>query len=88
MEAGGWVRLWCANSPRALPKEMRGLSDNGYIRDGVLLFVEDKGDGDKLSQRQEWFREMIRKSAPLNAAYVVAESLVDYEIIVSIRKVE
>lgn len=87
MEAAGWVRLWCANSPRPLPKTMKGLSDNGWVRDGVLLFIEDKGDNDTVSDAQMQFQFDIYEHAPLNVLYLVAESVEDYEKFVNIRKV-
>jgi hypothetical protein len=66
---------------------MKGLSDNGYIRDEVLLFIEDKGDGDTMSDRQKWFKAKIDEHAPRNVHYLVAESVEDYEEFVNIRKV-
>jgi hypothetical protein len=64
---------------------LRGLSDNGYIRDEVLLFIEDKGDGDKLSEQQEWFKAKLDEHAPDNVHYLIAESVEDYERYVNIR---
>jgi hypothetical protein len=87
MIRGGWTRLWCANWRKPLPNALRGLSDNGYIRDEVLLFIEDKGDGDKLSEQQEWFKAKLDEHAPDNVHYLIASKLEDYKRFVNIRRV-
>ena len=79
MESNGWTRLACFNSYRAMPRGARGISDNIYIRDGVLLFIEDKGTNDTLRIEQALFAEYIKAQAPDNVFYMIAESTEDYE---------
>ena len=86
MEAAGWVRLFCSNSRQPLPRGMRGISDNLYVRDGVLLFIEDKGTGDKLRPEQALFSLYINDLSPKNVVYLIAESKDDYDRFAQIRK--
>ena len=88
MEAAGWVRLACFNSHRAMPRGARGISDNIYIHEDVLLFIEDKGSGDSVTPEQFHFGMMISKFSPENVQYLVAESKEDYVEYSKIRKVE
>ena len=88
MEAAGWVRLACFNSYRAMPRGARGMSDNLYVRDGVLLFVEDKGTGDTLRIEQAEFAEHIKMNAPPNVYYLICSSKEDYDKFAQIRKDE
>ena len=88
MEAAGWVRLACFNSHRAMPRGARGISDNIYIREGLLLFIEDKGKGDSLSPEQIHFKDMIDHFAPKGVQYLVAESKEDYVMYSMIRRGE
>ena len=88
MEAAGWIRLACFNSYRAMPRGARGLSDNLYVRDGVLLFIEDKGSGDNIRIEQAAFADFINILAPPNVFYMIAESKDDYDKFAQIRKDE
>jgi hypothetical protein len=87
MEDAGWTRIWCANSPRPLPKDMRGMSDNGYVRDGVLLFIEDK-DAGGMRKSQIIFMQHILDNDNPNVLYLVAESAEDYRRYSELRKHE
>lgn len=79
MEAAGWIRLACFNSHRPMPRGARGISDNIYIHpSGHLLFVEDKGTGDKLREEQIEFKVRIDTHPCKYIHYVVAETLEDY----------
>ena len=81
MEAAGWIRLACFNSYRAMPRGARGISDNIYIHEDrqCLLFIEDKGTGDKLRIEQGGFQMHINYYAPPGVHYLIAESKDDYD---------
>ena len=87
MTRAGWTELWNSNSHKPLPRGLADISDKGYARDGCLLFVEEKGEKEKLSDGQKAFEFVINSLGASGVMYLVVRSEDEYIEISNIRKI-
>ena len=81
MQRYGWTRLWNTNSPRPVPPQAKGLSDQGWLHKeaGVLVFLEEKYGDDKPDEAQLKFWCKILAYASPDIFYAFVEDFSDWQ---------
>ena len=76
MELAGW-KFYSMNSNHPFPRGMLGFADHTCFKNGVVIFAEVKGEGDKLRPKQEEFKELFNDTTP-QVQYRIIESAEDW----------
>ena len=76
MELAGW-KFYSMNSNHPVPRGMLGFADHTCFKNGVVIFAEVKGEGDKLRPKQVEFKELFNNTSQF-VQYRIIETVDDW----------